>query len=320
MTIDLIPLAIVSPLFARHMKLKLAHLKTLYHTATDSRYRRHFLQRRTADPAKRMRLAATHAARLPKSAAALPPEVSGAAAGLASDGFVMTPGIVKSAMIDAMRSYFSAEPCRDPYRPELGQFIAPGQAPKGTHVAFFPLETVARAPHAMEIANHPVLLAIAEQDLGAKPLISALSAWWSLPAGDGTAQHAENYHRDVDDLDWVKYFLYLTDVDESAGPHLFIRGSHLDPRLTTIRRYQDEEVHAVFGKEREVRFTGPAGTSFLEKTYGLHRGLPVVKTPRLIFQVFYSLRPVIYGPRRPLFPRAALAAGADPYVNSIYFA
>lgn len=301
------------------MKLKLAHFKTLYHTATDSRYRRHFMQRRTSDPSARMRMAAAHAAGLPRSAPLPSAEVEAAAGELARDGYVMTPGIAGPQAIAAMRTYFSAELCADPYRPELGKFVAPGQAPAGTHVAFFPLETVASAPHAWEIANHPQLLALAERDLGAKPLISAMSAWWSLPAGDGTAQHAENYHRDVDDLDWVKYFLYLTDVDENAGPHLFIRGSHLDPKLTAIRRYQDDEVHAAFGKEREVRFTGPAGTSFLEKTYGLHRGLPVASTPRLIFQVFYSLRQVIYGPRRPLFPRTALPPGRDPYVNSVYF-
>lgn len=302
------------------MPLKLAHLRTLYHTAVDGRYRRHFIQRRTADPAQRALKAANYAASLPKPATDLQSGVDAAAQALSRDGYVMTPGIAGANVVADMRAYFSAESCADPYRPELRKFVAPDNAPAGTHVAFFPTETVARAPHALDIANHPDLVAIAARDLGAKPLISAMSAWWSLPAGDGTAQHAENYHRDVDDLDWVKYFLYLTDVDENAGPHLFIRGSHRDGRLTTIRRYQDSEVHDIFGKDREVRFTGPAGTSFLEKTYGLHRGLPVASTPRLIFQVFYSLRPVIYGPKKPILPRTALPPGADPYCNSIFIA
>ncbi len=302
------------------MPLKLAHLRTLYHTVTDGRYRRHFIQRRTGDPALRAAKAASFAASMPKADLTVTPDTQAMADALARDGFVMTPGIAGANVVGDMRAYFSVERCADPYRPELGNFVAPADAPKGTHVAFFPLETVARAPHALTIANHPQLLALAARDLGAKPLISAMSAWWSLPAGDGTAQHAENYHRDVDDLDWVKYFLYLTDVDETAGPHLFIRGSHRDGRLTNIRRYQDNEVHEVFGTEREMRFVGPAGTSFLEKTYGLHRGLPVATTPRLIFQVFYSLRPVIYGPKRPILPRQALPSGADPYCNRIYVA
>ena len=91
----------------------------------------------------------------------------------------------------------------------------------------------------------------------------------------------------------------LSDVDEDAGPHVYIRGSHVADKLTTIRRYDDAEVHAAFGRESEVRFTGDAGTCFLEKTYGFHRGYPPKTKPRLIFQVLYSLRETIYGPKRP---------------------
>ena len=198
---------------------------------------------------------------------------------------------------------------------DLAPFIGPGNAPAGTHVAFFDHEAVVGAPHALEIANAPALLETVAANLGAKPTISYMTAWWSTPAGDGTAQHAEKFHRDVDDLDFIKFFLYLTDVDEDAGPHVFIRGSHVADKLTTIRRYDDAEVHAAFGRESEVRFTGDAGTCFLEKTYGFHRGYPPKTKPRLIFQVLYSLRETIYGPKRPV---VAGGPGFDPFINRIY--
>jgi hypothetical protein len=146
-----------------------------------------------------------------------------------------------------------------------------------------------------------------------------MSAWWSLPA-DGTAQQAENFHRDVDDWRFVKLFCYLTDVDETCGPHVFVRGSHKRNKLTDIRRFTDCETEATFGAENLVRFTGQAGTAFLENTYGIHRGTPPQEKPRLIFQILYSLRPVIYGPKTPLARVGAngVPNGLDPFINRVY--
>jgi hypothetical protein len=221
-----------------------------------------------------------------------------------------------------MVAYFSEQECADPYRPKLGGFRVNGAVPNGTHVAFFSNDVVAAAPHVFAIGNDPHVLAIVAAALGAKPTISYMTAWWSLPAGDGTAQHAERFHRDVDDWRFIKLFCYLTDVDEAAGPHVFVRGSHRINRLTDIRRFSDEEIASAFAPDDIVVFTGPAGTSFLENTSGIHRGIPAASKPRLIFQVLYSLRPVIYGPENPVVRLGAngVPADLDPYVNRVYCA
>jgi hypothetical protein len=122
----------------------------------------------------------------------------------------------------------------------------------------------------------------------------------------------QNFHRDIDDLRFVKLFCYLTDVDEESGPHVYLPGSHRANKLTATGRYQEEEVYQAFGEPR--RFTGPAGLTFLENTYGFHRGLPVKSKPRLIFQVLYSLRPNGYGPKRPIGSRGT----HDRYINRVY--
>jgi hypothetical protein len=155
--------------------------------------------------------------------------------------------------------------------------------------------------------------------LGCKPTISVMTAWWSM-AGHEQGQHAELFHRDYDDWRFVKLFVYLTDVDEGAGPHVYVRGSHREDALMPIRRYSDDEVAAAFGRERFVQFQGAAGTSFLENTFGFHRGLPARVTPRLIFQVVYGQGPILYGPRRPIVDAGQVAPGQalDPHVNRIY--
>lgn len=298
----------------RKLKLLASHS---YNALTDERYRRFFWQRSVLALDRRDALVASIAKGLPRANAAAVPDLARDVESLKTDGFVMTPGILPKAWIDDLRTHFTGRPVRDAYRPELPAFHPPAEHPPGTHVAFFTNDEVVAAPHALEIANHPRILDLVGAEMGVKPIVGYMACWWSLPAGDGKAQHAELWHRDVDDYNWTKLFLYLTDVDDSAGPHGFMRGTHRIEKLMPIRRYQDEEVYDAFGKERLVRFTGPAGTMFLEKTFGMHRGFPVAKTPRLNFQITYSMKPMIYGPKSPV---SKLPGGYDPYVNQVYCA
>ena len=190
-----------------------------------------------------------------------------------------------------MVDYFKGKDCVDPYRPHLGQFRGPTNTPPETHVANYSIETVAGAPHAFAISNHPNVLAVVAAVLGAKPTIALMSAWWSLPRADGAPEHAEMFHRDIDDYRFIKLFCYLTDVDEASGPHVFVRGSHrINKHTEAKRRLPEDLVAREFGSDNILRFVGPAGTVFLENTFGIHRGIPAASRPRLIFQVLYSLR------------------------------
>ena len=164
------------------------------------------------------------------------------------------------------------------------------------------------------------MLSIVSGFLGAKPTISLITAWWSMPHKDGKAEEAELFHRDVDDIRFVKLFCYLTDVDEVSGPHVFVPGSQNVDRLTKIRRYQDREILDAFGEKSLITFTGKAGTAFLENTYGFHRGVPPTQKPRLLFQVLYSLRNSIYGPDQPVgrIGVDGVPADIDPFINRVY--
>lgn len=280
----------------------------------ERRQRQFWMQRAVTSIPSRMRRAAATAAGLPHVPTPSA-EIARAADELRRQSYSMLPGLIPPEWVADMKAYFSGQPCGDPYRPETGTFVGPENAPKGTHVAFFSNEIASRAPHALDIANMPRIVDAVAADLGARPTISYMTAWWSVPAHEG-AKQAENWHRDVDDYDFTKFFLYLTDVDDDAGPHMLLKGSHLVDKLTPIRRYTDEEVYAAFGKENEIKFTGPAGSCFLEKTYGMHRGFPPKSKPRLIFQVLYSLRETIYGPKQPIVDAKGL--GIDPFMNRIY--
>jgi hypothetical protein len=287
---------------------------------TDRRYREFYLQRTVVDPDKRTRRANKVAEALPR----YPPEgvagVDEVFSALNDIGYARTPGFVTPQMAREIRGFFADKTCSDPYYPERGRFNPPIDVPEGVHVAYFDAELVVRTPHIFEIVNNPVVLGAVARVLGATPTISYLAVWWSLPAGDGTAQQAENFHRDFDDWRFVKYIVYLTDVDAGSGPHIFVPGSHKQNKLLPIRRYTADEVAEAFGEGNEKLFVGPAGTGFLENTYGFHRGLPAQSKPRLALAATYSLRVIPYGPRAPIaaIGQNGIPADIDPYINRIY--
>jgi hypothetical protein len=241
------------------------------------------------------------------------PKADIAANELRESGIYMMPKYLDAAAVRDIRAALDGMPLDErfsPYRKNLDL----NAIPEHVHVAAYRTEALLKSDKVMSIANDPHLLAVASRYLGCKPTISNMSIWWSLPT-DGSAQEAENYHRDVDDWKFVKFFLYLTDVDSESGPHRFIRKSHKSNLLTNLKRLTNEEVAASFPAEDHLELTAPAGDAFMELTFGIHKGQPPISKRRLLLQVEYSINPVA------VYDYAAADIGAhgyDPYVNRLY--
>jgi hypothetical protein len=155
-----------------------------------------------------------------------------------------------------------------------------------------------RSPLVARLAEDPVLLEVAARYLGTKPKLIGVNMWWSYPEqADGAARDfaAQMFHFDLDDFKFLKFFFYLTDVDEASGPHVAVRGSHRNKRRASfrdqfeVRRYGDEEILSTYGMDSVVTICGPAGTGFVEDTICIHKGLPPVSRPRLALQFQYAL-------------------------------
>ena len=88
------------------------------------------------------------------------------------------------------------------------------------------------------------------------------------------------------------------------------RGSHVDRRLSRIRRYFDDEILSTFGSDRLVRFIGDAGRAFLREPPPWHCIAVNLFVPvaELVFQVVYSLLP---DGLRPFAPLSAERNGTD---------
>jgi len=98
---------------------------------------------------------------------------------------------------------------------------------------------------------------------------------------------ALRYHYDCDNMGkWIKSFIFLNDVDETNGAHVFVEGSHhnLDKSFSTDGRFDDEHVLAKYPSGPHV-VKAQAGDILLADTIGLHKGSPVVSGHRDLLQI-----------------------------------
>jgi hypothetical protein len=137
--------------------------------------------------------------------------------------------------------------------------------------------------------------AVAQDYLRARPVIDIISMWWHTDFSDKPdSEAAQYYHFDMDRLKWLKFFIYLTDVEPANGPHIFVAGSHKSGGIPSsllskgYARLMDEEVAREFDESKIIEFAAPRGTIIAEDTRGLHKGKHVEKGDRLIFQIQFS--------------------------------
>ncbi|MEP1097180.1 MAG: phytanoyl-CoA dioxygenase family protein [Cyclobacteriaceae bacterium] len=134
-------------------------------------------------------------------------------------------------------------------------------------------------------------LRIAQEYLNCLPLNDIFVMWWSSVFSNNPNSHAAQlYHFDMDHLKFIKFFIYLTDVDAKSGPHCYVRGSHKNKplALSNDRRYEDVEIQAHYQDDDFIEITGQKGTIVAVDTSGFHKGKLPENRERLIVQIEYT--------------------------------
>lgn len=148
-----------------------------------------------------------------------------------------------------------------------------------------------------KLEQDPVLLAIAAHYLQGQPVHQGSQLWWNfahtsdLQPKQGTLSNL--FHYDLDDSHSIKFFFYLTEVDDQAGPHVCVPGSHRHKsRLIKQkrRRLSDAEVFRHYGHDCARTLTGKAGYGFVEDIFCVHKGGKVETRDRLILTIQFALR------------------------------
>lgn len=111
-----------------------------------------------------------------------------------------------------------------------------------------------------------------------------------VPAGSDPMA-SQRWHRDPEDKRMCKMFIYLNDVDESAGPFIYVSGSQFGGRYAKVFPQQPPsgvypppgEVERIIPKSDIKHCTGRAGTVIFCDTSGLHKGGYATGKERIMF-------------------------------------
>jgi hypothetical protein len=142
-----------------------------------------------------------------------------------------------------------------------------------------------------EYTTNPIFHKLAASYFGCSTVLDEVCAWWTFPNNSVNQAdlNAQLFHSDRRRLFFLKFFLYLEDVDSSNGPHVVIPGSHKSrhSKLRGDGRYSDEETEK-YAPNEAVELNGPAGTLIAVDTQALHKGKVLESGKRLILQLHFS--------------------------------
>lgn len=143
----------------------------------------------------------------------------------------------------------------------------------------------------------PVIREIADAYAGLRTELKFYNVWHTFKI-QGEPRRSQLWHQDPEDYYIFRMFVYMTDVDEGAGPLTYVRGSHpkgekinpehfLEPGHKA-KRSTDEQMKKAASENRWVRATGPAGTIIFADTRGYHKGGLARTSDRIMYNAMYT--------------------------------
>lgn len=207
------------------------------------------------------------------------------------DGYYIFPQPLDEALINKLVHFANTQNCI----PRIGTSKEPVKYNKEQPVSpvyDFTNQDLVEDPTVQSLLIDESIIAVAQQYLGPQPVLDLVTMWWSTANSPKTnlSQTAQLYHFDLDRIRFLKFFIYLSDVDTHNGPHCYIEGSNKTKPQSVLRdgRIMDEELMAVYPKESFKEITGKIGTILAVDTIGFHKGKPLEKGDRLLFQVEFA--------------------------------
>lgn len=228
------------------------------------------------------------------------------------EGVVKLNGVLNKSQCADILAYMADKPFHD--RDSTASFTLAEQRPRDMAFGIHAQKDVIDCPHIMEFVSSPEIIDLAGVYLGCVPTLSCLGVQWSFPTE--SPQVAQKFHRDCEDWKYIRFIVYLTDVDEHSGPHVYIKGSHLDRLPLRLRFYSHDEIVQTYGAERVVKVLGRAGTCVVADTAGIHKGELPSESPRLILTMTYSILPIGFMQYRAISSRHA--PHIRNYTNRLY--
>lgn len=239
------------------------------------------------------------------------PGIESALATLRADGIAPLGQLLGAQECADITDFLRDKPLT--HRSHRGGAFTLASRPPDLRLGDHALADLVQCPHILRLANSPALLDLARRYIGCTPTISGLSARWSFP-GESSTETVQQFHRDSEDWKAFRVMVYLTDVDDTSGPHVYIRRTHGDRHTSRLKVVRSREIEQQFGPQRIVRQLGTRGTGFAVDTAGLHKGEVPRTAARLLLSFQYSILPCYLYEYEPI---GVSGVAVDPYINRL---
>lgn len=218
-----------------------------------------------------------------------PAEIDAAVAGIRQDGFYVFKATAPASLVNAIRAHAEVVPC-EARGAKTPLAVYPRSNPDVGRYDIHE-EQALECPQVQDFATDPAMATIAQKYLGQPVIMDEVAFWWTTTKKAEDADlNAQLFHQDRDRLSFLKFFMYLTDVDTNTGTHVYLKGSHknIPWSLRADGRMTDDAVKAagLWGNVTELH--GPAGTIMAVDTIGLHKGKTPVTSDRLALENEFS--------------------------------
>jgi len=166
----------------------------------------------------------------------------------------------------------------------------------------------------------PAVLDTVNVYLGLWSRLIYADVWYTIPSAvDRAPVASQRWHRDPEDAQLVKVFLYCEDVDRDGGPFEYVRGSARGPHRElwpnpdpfSASYPPPGAVEERIPAADRLCCTGPAGTLIFCDTHGLHRGGQAYLHPRILATWVFVPPASPFDRRYAVEAHRSAAAGSD---------
>jgi len=120
---------------------------------------------------------------------------------------------------------------------------------------------------------------------------------WLTMQTQGEPRTSQLWHRDRDDIQILKIFVYLNDVDHGSGPLTYAPGTHRLGNIKKhpdfhlekgVRRSTDSQMAIIVPEKKWITAIGKKGSIIFADTHGYHKGGLARTSDRLLYNFMYN--------------------------------
>ncbi len=148
-----------------------------------------------------------------------------------------------------------------------------------------------------QFALQQTLLNIANAYFDMRVKLRYYNVWYNF-ATRSAARESQLWHQDREDLQILKVFVYLGNVDENSGAFSYAPRTHRKGTLRNakpeffleqrVQRSSDDQMAVVVPRDSWIKACGRPGTVVFADTRGFHKGGEVRAGDRLVFTSMYT--------------------------------